>query len=157
MFANTLWTARRYHSICMLGLEVVASLAIIVVIDSHGKFPLPSLNRACYHILWYIHTQRDYTAWLVAEHLITPLPLQTSCLCRKPQIGVLNFHCHFYPGWGCSPVYSRPFILIVDNFCNLRLLVCWQGITAVSSCRQLTTDVSCHCSCLCESQNYTGI
>jgi len=41
-----LWTARQYHSLCMLGLGFVASLAIIRVIHItmvNSKFPLPSL------------------------------------------------------------------------------------------------------------------
>ena len=46
----------QYHSLCMLGLGIVAFLAIIQVIHNYGKFnskfPLPSLNRECYCILW---------------------------------------------------------------------------------------------------------
>ena len=41
------------HSLCILGLGFVASLAIIRVIHNYGKFkfPLPSLNRERYSIL----------------------------------------------------------------------------------------------------------
>ena len=34
------WTARQYHSLCMLGLGFVASLAIIWVIRNYGKFKI---------------------------------------------------------------------------------------------------------------------
>ena len=33
-------TARQYHSLCMLGLGFVASLAIILVIQNYGKFKI---------------------------------------------------------------------------------------------------------------------
>jgi len=35
-----LWTARQYHSLCVLGLGFVASLAIIWVIHNYGKFKI---------------------------------------------------------------------------------------------------------------------
>ena len=35
-----LLTARQYHSLCMLGLGFVASLAIIWVIHNYGKFKI---------------------------------------------------------------------------------------------------------------------
>ena len=51
-----LWTARQYHSLCMLSLGFVASLAVIRVIHNYGKFkfPLPSLNRERYRVLWLL-------------------------------------------------------------------------------------------------------
>ena len=50
-----LWTARQYHSLFMLGLGFIGSLATIRVIHHNGKskFPLPSLNRERYSVLWY--------------------------------------------------------------------------------------------------------
>jgi len=39
-FASILGTARQYHSLCMLGLGFVASLAIIWVIHNYGKFKI---------------------------------------------------------------------------------------------------------------------
>ena len=39
-FASILWTVKQYHSICVLGLGFVASLAIIWLIHNYGKFEI---------------------------------------------------------------------------------------------------------------------